>query len=161
MDTDGIYKDWIDKVKILQKTVVKNKAGKILALKRDGNSKRLNPNCWDLAGGRVEEKDIEKWKLKSGQGDKNDILINALRREIKEEANLDVADLRVIHCASGFSEKKKTFIVAIGYVCDALNENGFKLSSEHCEYKWVSKDEFLRLDIGNDNGLISSILEKI
>jgi 8-oxo-dGTP pyrophosphatase MutT (NUDIX family) len=157
-----VYKDWIDKVKILQKAVVKNKAGRILALKRPADAApRPRPDCWDLPGGRVEESDIDKWKSQSGKGDKNDILVNALKREIKEEANLDVKNIRTIHSASGYGEKKGIFIVAIGYVCDALNEKGLKLGREHCEYKWTSKDEFLRLDIGDDNGLIRSVLEKI
>ena len=149
-------------MKILQKAVVKNKDGKFLALRRPADSApRPRPNCWDLVGGRVETDDIEKWKSRSGKGDKNDILVNALKREIKEEANLDVKNIRAIHSASGFSETKGVFIVAIGYVCDALNENGLKLSSEHIEYRWVAKDDFLKLDIGNDNGLIYSILERI
>jgi 8-oxo-dGTP pyrophosphatase MutT (NUDIX family) len=157
----NIYVDWIDKVKILQKAVIKNKEGKILAVRRPADAApRPRPNCWDLPGGRVEKTDIEKWKSRSGKGDKNDILINALKREIKEEANLDVKNIRAIQSASGFDETKNIFVVAIGYTCDALNENGLKLSPEHSEYKWVSKDEFAELDIGNDGGLIRSILGK-
>jgi 8-oxo-dGTP pyrophosphatase MutT (NUDIX family) len=158
---DKIYVDWIDKVKILQKAAVRNKGGAILALKRTGDQNRPRPNCWDLAGGRVEPSDIEKWKEKSGRGDDNDILVNALRREIKEETNLDVSNIRIIHSASGYSEKKGVFIVAIGYACEAVNESELKLSCEHCDSCWVPKDEFLNLEIGDDGGLIGRILRKI
>jgi 8-oxo-dGTP diphosphatase len=155
------YIDWIEKVKILQKAMVKNNEGRILALKRTDDAKRPNPGCWDLPGGRVEASDIVKWKAKSGRGDDNDILVKALRREIKEETNLEVGNIRAIHSASGFSEKKSVFIVAIGYVCDAVDKDALELSSEHVDFCWVAKDEFLKLDIGDDGGLLEAILSKI
>lgn len=148
-------------MKVLQKAVVKNKSGQILALKRTNDVRRPLPGCWDLPGGRVEASDIEKWKGKSGCGDDNDILINALRREIKEEANLEMGNICAIHSASGFSEKKKTFVVVIGYACGAVDEDDIKLSNEHCEYKWIAKDDFLNLEIGDDGGLLSPIFKKV
>ena len=153
--------DWIDRVKVLQKAAVFNKDGLVLALKRTDDANRPNPGCWDLVGGRVEAADIVKWKTKSGRGDGNDILANALRREIKEEANLEVGNIRAIHVASAYSEKKEMFIVAIGYVCEAVDESNIKLSAEHCGLRWVFKDEFTNLEIGDDGGLIASILQKI
>jgi 8-oxo-dGTP diphosphatase len=159
-DKEEIYIDWIKKVKILQKAVVKNNESRILALKRTDDAKRPNPGCWDLPGGWVEASDIAKWKAKFGRGDDNDILVNALRREIKEETGLEVGNIRATHSASAFSDTKSVFIVAIGYFCNALNEGELKLSNEHCEYHWVAKDEFLKLEIGDDNGLIGSILQK-
>lgn len=159
-DESKIYVDWVERVKILQKAAIVNKGGKILALRRGNDQKRPNPGCWDLCGGRVEKSDIEKWKEKSGRGDDNDILTNALRREIKEETNLEVENIRVIHAASAFSDKKNSLIVAIGYYCQAANESELKLSGEHVEYRWVAKDDFLKLEIGDDGGLLALILEK-
>jgi len=158
---DKIYVDWIDKVKVLQKAAVLNKNGQILALKRTGDPKRPNPGCWDLAGGRVESSDIVKWKNKSGKGDDNDILINALRREIKEETGLEVENIRAIHAASAYSEKKEMLIVAIGYSCKAADESRLKLSAEHTESCWAAKEEFMKLEIGNDGGFIESFLDKL
>jgi len=156
-----IYVDWIERVKILQKAAIVNKEGKILALRRSNDQKRPRPGCWDLCGGRVEASDIEKWKENSGRGDENDILINALRREIKEETNLEVRNNRAIHAASAFSDKKNSLIVAIGYCGQAANESELKLSGEHVEYRWVAKDDFLNLEIGDDGGLIGSILKNV
>jgi 8-oxo-dGTP pyrophosphatase MutT (NUDIX family) len=156
-----VYVDWIERVKVLQKAAVFNKNGKILALKRMNDQKRPNPNCWDLVGGRVEASDIEKCKDSSGRGDNDDILINSLKREIKEETNLEVGDICVINAASAFSEKKGSFIIVIGYVCRAINENDLKLSEEHVDYRWVAKDEFLKLDIGDDGGLLEAIMSKV
>jgi 8-oxo-dGTP pyrophosphatase MutT (NUDIX family) len=157
---NGVYVDWIEKVRILQKAVIKNKSGLILALKRASDQNRPRPNCWDLVGGSVEVEDIKKWKEKSGRGDNNDILINALRREIKEETNLETGNIQVIRAASGFNEQKKIFVVAIGYACAAANESELALSPEHVEFKWVEKSDFLKLEIGTDGGLIQSILKQ-
>jgi 8-oxo-dGTP pyrophosphatase MutT (NUDIX family) len=157
---NDIYVDWIDKVKILQKAVIKNKSGLILALKRTNDPNRPRPNCWDFPGGSLEQEDIEKWKKQSGRGDNDDILINSLRREIKEETNLEAVNIRIIHAASGFNEEKKLFTMAIGYACDAINENDLELSLEHAASKWIAKSDFLNLEIGNDGGLIRSILER-
>lgn len=154
-----IYVDWIDKVKVLQKAVIKNKSGLILALKRSDDARRPLPGCWDLPGGRVEANDIKRWKEKSGHSDNSDILVNALRREIKEESNLEISEIKTIYAGSQFSQARGIFVVAISYVCDALNEDKIKLSDEHCQYRWVDKDNFLNLEIGDDSGLIKSILK--
>lgn len=39
-NNNEIYVDWIDRVKVLQKAVVKNKSGQILALKRTNDVRR-------------------------------------------------------------------------------------------------------------------------
>jgi 8-oxo-dGTP pyrophosphatase MutT (NUDIX family) len=158
---EKIYVDWIDRVKVLQKAVIIDKDGRILALKRTGDTRRPRPNCWDLVGGRVEAGDIAGWKEKSGRGDDNDILVNALRREIKEETNLEVADIRAVHDASGFSETRGVFIVDIGYVCKAIDESKLQLSAEHADFRWVAKDEFLNMEIGDDGGLLASIIKRL
>lgn len=157
---NDVYVDWIEKVKVLQKAVIVNDCGLILALKRPADCPRPRPGCWDLPGGSVGQKDIDSWKINSGKGDNNDILIRALRREIKEETALDVKNICVIHSASGFNEAKQTFIIALGYACRAKKEKNIKLSFEHSESGWVTKKDFLNLEIGNDDGLIGSILEK-
>lgn len=158
---EKIYIDWMDRVKILQKAVIFNNSDQILALKRNNDPKRPNPGCWDLPGGRIGVDDIQKWKTKSGKGDDNDILINALRREIKEETDLEVENMRLIHCASQFSETKRCFIVMIGYACMALDKNEIKLSDEHCQYQWIDKKQFLNLEIGSGGKIIESFLDKL
>lgn len=155
----GVWVDWIDKVKILQKAVIQNREGKHLALLRPENE-HVRPNCWDLCGGSIDSDDIEKWKNKSGIGNENDILIKAIEREISEETGLIVKNPKVVHIASGYNDKKQIYIVAIGYLCKAP-ESLIKLSKEHVNYKWVTKQEFLKLNVGDDGGLIKSIIKKL
>ena len=89
---------------------------------------------------------------------KNNILVQALEREVKEEAGLAISNVKTIHSSSGFNQSKGVFIVAIGFRCTVAGDQEIKLSPEHTEYKWVTKEEFLALDIGDDGGLIKSIL---
>lgn len=156
---NGVWVDWIEKVKILQKAVVIND-GLYLTLRR-GNNEKTRPNCWDLPGGSIDVEDVEKWKSSSGVGDENDILIKALGREIFEEINLEIATVKVIHLASGYNEKKGVYIVAAGYLITVKNPQDLKLNPEHNKFKWVTLEEFNNLDVGNDGGFIKSILQKL
>ena len=97
---DGIWVDWIEKVKVLQKAVVVRSDGKILALKRP-EDEYTRPGCWDLLGGSIDLEDIERWKENSGRGDKDDILVKAIEREVLEEAGLEVLKTKAVHTASG------------------------------------------------------------
>lgn len=159
---NGVWIDYIEKVKILQKVVVKREDGLLLAVKRS-ESQHSRPGKWDLLGGSLDEEDVQGWKIESGKGDDQDILVKALKREIKEESGLSVKarSMRAIHTASGFSGEKNLLILAIGYTCEIESERAVELSDEHSGYAWVSLQELKRLDTGDDNGLILSILEKV
>lgn len=156
---NGTWVDWTDKVKVLQKAVVVNSGGNLLALRRaDGSHSR--PACWDLPGGTVEPEQIAEWKVASGKGDSNDILVKSILQEIFEETSLAPTEVSTIHSASGFDDRKGVFIIVIGYACKGFDTDKLKLSDEHSEYRWVTSDEFAQLDVGNDGGLIKSILER-
>lgn len=154
---NGVWVNWIEKVKILQKAVIQNNDSLFLVLKR-GEKEIPRPNCWDFCGGSIDPEDIQKWKEKSGIGDKNDILINAVSREIFEETKLVVKTAKVIHIASGYDDSKGVFILAIAYICSVTNENNLELNKEHSEFKWIDKKELLNLDFGDTNGYYHSIV---
>src|SRR3989344_1204976 len=147
---DGIWVDWIEKVKVLQKAVIQNNDGLFLALKR-GQNEKTRPNYWDLCGGSVEQEDV---KL-------DEALVKALAREIFEEVNLKLKSSKIIHVSPGFDDKKGVFIVALAYLCTVKNENDLKLNEEHSEFKWVRKEELLALDFGDSNGYYKSILANL
>lgn len=159
---NGIWVDWIEKVKILQKVAIQNEEGLFLAVKRS-DSEHTRAGKWDLVGGSLDVEDIENGKIGSGMGDDQDILIKALKREITEETQLTtkMGSTRVVHTASGYNDQKNIFILAIGYIAKVDSDQIVKVSKEHSEYKWVTLEEFKKLDIGDDGGLTLSILEKI
>ncbi len=115
-----------------------DKHGKILALRRNPADVR-RPNCWDLPGGNYE----------AGE-DVND----ALKREIKEETSLQAVRLRPIYLTSSAGKiYADTTIFALTQLCDKW-KGEVKLSSEHVEFRWVTPQEFMELETGDDGGFL-------
>jgi len=101
--------------------VIADGADRVLILKRS-LAESFCPNFWDLPGGKVEN---------------GETLLEAAKREAKEESGLNV------------NLEQKYFFV---YHCQNVDLNiyGFKakmiggkvtLSDEHTEFRWISKDE--------------------
>ena len=87
-----------------------------------------NPDIWEFVGG----------KLEFGES-----LEDCLRREIREEVNLDVEVKELLYATTFMvDEMKQTVILA--YVCNASIEH-VTLSSEHKSYMWANKDQMKAL----------------
>lgn len=116
-----------DDMKFLQKAIVLNFEGdKFLALKRPADSKS-RPNEWDLPGGNVL------------YGELHDV---SLKREIKEETNLDLSHMKPVRVVTNYEDG--IYYLFIGYIAYTLNDD-IKITKEHSEYKWVTKEEFLQM----------------
>jgi 8-oxo-dGTP diphosphatase len=102
------------------------KDGKILMVKR-AKTESPFPGNWEIPGGGVEfGEDTEA----------------AAKREVKEETNLKI---KIAHAYSVFSYVwNKTHRVDIQYLCRPLNSK-IKLSGEHEEYLWATKNEVKKL----------------
>lgn len=121
----------MDNVRILLKAII-TKENKFFALKRSADA-YSRPNCWDFPGGNLEF------------GENAD---KCIIREIKEETSLSIKDIMPLHVISELDLKKNIFWIEIGYIC-AYKKGKVKLSLEHSEYKWLSKEKFLRLKSAN------------
>ena len=87
------------------------------------------PLTWDLPGGQLEEgEDLEA----------------SIKREIKEETGIKSVNLSIFD-AVGQYNKMGQYWVQIGYIA-RVDMPEVKLSFEHHEYAWLSKEEFLRLE---------------
>ncbi len=113
---------------ISTKVIVLNKEGKLLTMLR-GATAPARPLTWDLPGGDVDHGD--------------NILETALR-EVKEEAGIEVASLTFLDTTTSPSHISGNFWLTIAYVAHVENPE-VKISWEHDEYRWVTKDEFLAL----------------
>lgn len=103
------------------------KDGKILVMKRADHDDH-KPGVWETVGGGMDEAESPQ---------------ESLRREIREEAGLEVEILEPFNI---FSFKKDTgeFKVGITFVCDYMNGEVI-LSEEHSEYKWIRPHEFANM----------------
>ncbi len=150
-------KEWIDwqPTKVLQKTVVADEAGNLLVLKRDEKRPGGRQGKWDLPGGSIGPDDL----LLEGQPHED-----ALRREVIEETGLTVREITPVCVRSG---KKNTqmagevFVYAVGFQCRVLGiQPTVVLSKEHIEYRWVSPDEVISVDFGeNTDGFHRQTIE--
>lgn len=107
--------------------LIQDGAGTCLVLRRSGAS-GWNPGKWDLPGGKVEA---------------GERLEEAVRREIREEAELEVS-------LGGLLGKSEIEVRGRRIVClvfQAKSETrDVRLSEEHDRFAWVQKAELCRLD---------------
>ncbi|HSX58477.1 MAG TPA: NUDIX domain-containing protein [Candidatus Saccharimonadales bacterium] len=116
------------KVNFTQKALIFNSQGKFLIIKRSSTAP-ANAQKWDLPGGEIEiGEDPEE----------------ATRREIKEETHLEVADLTPYDVESHINNRGE-FWVSVAYKTTTKQEL-VKLSFEHDEFRWVTKEEFSGFD---------------
>ena len=114
---------------VSQKIILKNSAGKILALRRSVTD-TLRPLTWDLPGGELEE---------------GEDLLDNIRREIAEETGIsEVSDIK-LHSAVANNNVKGEYWVGLGYT-GRVKSPVVTLSFEHDEYRWLSKEKFLKLE---------------
>lgn len=156
------WKDWLP-TKTLQKAAVVDEAGNILVLKRSDRDWDKRKGKWDLPGGSVSPEDVIAGS-KTGGLKPTEI---AVRREIWEETGLEVTELsRIFENEWVFKRSVGNILgYAFGYVARVkgvtppitLNQK----ESEHIESKWLTKEEVLALDFGEDGGLHSSIIKKV
>jgi 8-oxo-dGTP diphosphatase len=111
----------MDKGLIVHALIV-NTEGKVLLIKRSETEDVL-PGVWDIPGGTLED----------GEDPREGAV-----REVKEETNLEVRNLRLFHYTSNVDrEKNKQFVRLIfGGECTSSD---IQLNLEdHDEYRWVS-----------------------
>lgn len=115
------------------KAIIQNEAGETLLIKRSSKYDHLE-NQFDIPGGRINfgEEPLE-----------------GLQREIKEETNLDLKEIkRIIDISTVFKNEDK-HIVRITYHCTIKPESlpFLKLSEEHIGHVWrntnnMNKEDF-------------------
>ncbi len=94
--------------------LISNDAGEVLI--------QLSPwRGWEFPGGRVEE---------------GEDLVEALKREVKEETGLDIEVGQLISVYSNLKMPTVIFGFSCKYIAGAL-----KTSTETLDFKWCSKDE--------------------
>ncbi len=133
----------LNNVKFLQKCIIVDDQGRILALRRaPGDIRR--PNCWDLPGGNYK---------------KGETVEDCIKREVREETSLVLHTMHPVHIASNMGTAYKDInVIAICYSATGWTGE-VTLSSEHVESRWVTPDEFMRLDTGDDGGFLKDSVE--
>lgn len=118
------------KTDIVQKAIVLNADGKMLAIRRSNTDTR-RPMQWDLPGGHLED---------------NEEMIAGIIREIKEETGLSVSN---VHAIYAYSEPRswdggEASVVFITYAAHAPSSD-VVLSFEHDKAEWVKIEDAVEM----------------
>lgn len=123
------------------KAFLKNESGKYLFVKRSSVKYPGTKGSWDIVGGRIDP----------GTG-----LIENLKREVREETQLEISHPKLIFAQDIIPNPEK-HIVRLTYIAKAEGDPILD-TSENTEFKWLSLEELKShedLDI-----YIKEILEK-
>ena len=112
------------------KAFLKNKEGKILLLKRSQEKYKGTKGTWDIVGGRIDP------------GSK---LIDNLKREIKEQTQLEINSEPQLIYAQDIIPNEEKHVVRLSYIANVDGEPVLD-TSENVEYKWLTIDELKKHD---------------
>ena len=119
------------------------KDNKYLITKRSPNEKAF-PNLWTVPGGKLEQKDYTS-RPKDTSAHWYNIFEDVLRREVTEEVNLEIKNLKYVTSLSYIrSDNIPTIIVSL-YADYKSGE--IKLCPALTEYRWVSLEEAKNYDL--------------
>ncbi|MDD5145741.1 MAG: NUDIX domain-containing protein [Candidatus Pacebacteria bacterium] len=111
--------------------VIINNQNRVLVLKRSPQAGSF-PNLWNFPGGKVEN---------------NETLQDAVIRETKEEANLEVKPennyFSIYYYPDGREKNAKIAVYAFKV---KLISGIIRLDEEHNEFKWISRNSWTNLD---------------
>lgn len=111
------------------KALLKNKEGKYLLIRRSLIKYPEIKGRWDIVGGRI---------------DPGTILLENLRREIKEETNLELVNTPQLIAAQDIIPKSDKHVVRLTYIGEVAGQ--IKLDeSENDMYHWYSADELKQI----------------
>lgn len=82
------------------------------------------------------------WIIPGGKVELNETMLDSLKREIKEETNLDLENIEYISTTERID--KNYHFIFINYQAKAKNVLDLKLNEELLEYKWLDLDSALK-----------------
>ncbi|MFA5207138.1 MAG: NUDIX hydrolase [Candidatus Paceibacterota bacterium] len=117
-----------DELKKNAVAVIVDEDNKILLLKRGSNPKIWQPSKWALVGGGIEKGETPE---------------KAIKREIKEEINVDIDKF-----IKSFTIQRNPDSIETIFACRYKGDpTDIKLNDEHTNYGWYDVDEMEYLDI--------------
>ena len=117
------------KLQVGVKALLKNKEGKYLMLRRSLDKYPDIKGRWDIVGGRI---------------DPGSVLIDNLKREIKEETNLELVGIPKLIAAQDIIPKPEIHAVRLTYIGEV--EGNIRLDeSENDQYKWHTIEELKQI----------------
>ncbi|MDD2934978.1 MAG: NUDIX domain-containing protein [Candidatus Pacebacteria bacterium] len=125
-------------------TAIIHKNGKFLITKRSSDKKAF-PGKWTVPGGGLETDDYTNTKPTTEAGQWYYAVENALRREIKEEVNLEVDKPQYLLDLT-FIRSDGIPVVVLSFYCNYVS-GGVKLDDDSVDYAWVEVSDLDKYDL--------------
>ena len=90
----------------------------------------------------------EEWDLPGGKIDFNEDIEECLKREVKEEVNLEIKNLNILKPLN--LKFNDVSVLVLVYLADVICESPVNISYEHSEYNFFSESELKNLNIPQD-----------
>lgn len=114
-----------------------------LILQRSGNEKKF-PNRWTVPGGKLTTEDYVNLEKDTPYYWYN-VLERTLRREVKEEAGIEIKNIRYVTSLADYYENEEPTLV-ISCLADWAGGE-IKLDSSMVNYRWVNLEEARTVDL--------------
>lgn len=102
------------------------------------------------------------WGIPGGKPQFGESSEDALRREVKEETNLDIDSIRFVlaqDCIHSTEFYRDAHFVLLNYTCRAIGSNSAQLNDEAEEFQWLKPTEALQLPLNQPTQtLIQAVL---
>jgi len=99
----------------------------------------------------------EEWDLPGGKVDFNEDIEKCLKREVKEEVNLEIKNLNILKPLN--LKFNNVYVLVLVYLADISCEYPINISYEHSEYNFFSGAEIKNLNIPqNYKDLIKNLI---
>jgi nucleoside triphosphatase len=120
--------------------IIKDDTGRTLLCKMP-HDRGVFPGQWGLPGGGVEP---------------GELIEDALRREIREELDVEIFETKPLFFKDGLHEKtfpdgtrKEIYMVFLIYECRISSSQAISLNGEFCEYAWVDTNSLAAYDLNS------------
>ena len=92
------------------------------------------------------------WEIPSGKKEPSEKIEDTVRREFKEEAGVDVEVVKPIHTFNYQVEKETDIrdVTQIDFLVKANRKPKVKLSPEHQNYAWITKEEINNYNLSKE-----------
>jgi 8-oxo-dGTP diphosphatase len=125
------------------KALLKNSEGKFLLI-------RVSPEKYPEIGA--------KWNIPGGRINPGSALIENLKREVKEETSLDLAEEPKLIAAQDILRVEGRHVVRLTYTANITGEP--QLNEEHTEFRWFTLEEMKKLTEAELDIYFKELLDK-